>query len=162
MFEEFPFQGDLKAFNKLKLQPTLKQRIDEMFYTRYRICPFEPKTQSATAPFGHCRQEQFDRPSNRWVPCFENKQHLLRFMMQWVLVCSPRLRRNAFLLYERIFHDQYLCLQLSMPSVLLIPQGLACKKHKEPLRHQVHGMQNGMSLANQRTGLGRWLGISVR
>lgn len=40
---------------------------------------------------------------------------------------------------------------------MLTRQGLACKKHKEHLRHQVHGMLNGMSLASQRLGLRRWM-----
>lgn len=40
-------------------------------------------------------------------------------MMQWVLVYSPRLRKNTFLFYEKIFHDKYL------PDLALNPKFLA-------------------------------------
>ena len=82
--------GDL---NKLKAKESLKDEIDQAFLARYRISPSG-------------KQEEFDRANSRWQLCDTNEQHIIRFLMQWVLVRVPTMRRYTLHLYGHLLRDK--------------------------------------------------------
>ena len=85
----------------------MKEQIDKAFHNRYRLRPIEPEISPSISITTHFQQEQYHTPSQRWIPCSENKQHVLRFLMQWVLVRSPLARMSSFDLYRSLFDDEY-------------------------------------------------------
>jgi hypothetical protein len=94
LFEELPFDGTSSEFNAIKLGDDMKDRIDRAFFGRYRLRETD----------GY--QQRYDCRSEQWIPCTENRQHVLRFLMQWVLVSSPLARRWTFDLYLRLLDDE--------------------------------------------------------
>ena len=104
MFEELPFDGPSSDGNAIKLRSYIKDRIDHAFFGRYRLRQADLTPDSMVA--SQWCQERYDFRSEKWIPCTENRQHVLRFLMQWVLVSSPLARRSTFDLYRRLLDDE--------------------------------------------------------
>jgi hypothetical protein len=104
LFEELPFDGSSFDFSAIKLGGRMKDRIDHAFFERYRLRHVDLSTDLMVA--NHWCQERYDRRGEQWIPCTENRQHVLRFLMQWVLVSSPIARRSTFDLYRRLLDDE--------------------------------------------------------
>lgn len=104
LFEELPFDGPSSDFNAIKLGGHMKDRIDHAFFGRYRLRQADLSPDSMVA--SHWCQERYDYRSEQWIPCTENRQHVLRFLMQWVLVSSPLARRSTFDMYRRLLDDE--------------------------------------------------------
>ncbi|MCJ1251357.1 Ankyrin-2 [Trapelia coarctata] len=122
LFEEFPFRGSEKSFDKQsmllqKLRPSMKSEIDQKFFSRYRLVARPHQLGNADTQrdsTNHCQfrflfaEEQFDVKTQRWMDCTDSLQHVLRFLMQWLLVRSPAARALAFDQHRRLLHDKNL------------------------------------------------------
>jgi hypothetical protein len=83
------------------MKSTLKEEIDEMFSRRYRL---NRGSNNKTTP----SQEEFNQRTGNWQASITNEQHILRFLMQWLLVASPKARQHALGLYGSLLRDRYL------------------------------------------------------
>jgi hypothetical protein len=83
------------------MKSTLKEEIDEMFAKRYRL---KRDSNVETTP----SQEELNQLTGNWQACITNEQHILRFLMQWLLVASPGARQHALDLYGSLLRDRYL------------------------------------------------------
>jgi hypothetical protein len=88
------------------MKATLKDEIDAMFATRYRLRAGGHGSDGTTL----YQQEQFDTRTGKWQACSMNEQHILRFLMQWVLVLPPQARRNTFEMYGPLLRDKFVFL----------------------------------------------------
>lgn len=99
LFEAFPFpesesKYDRLSIDNLKLEQTLKTYIDDRFLASYRVSySFDQENPKYD-------QELFDTKAQQWIPCYEQGQHVFRFLMQWLLVQSPHARRDTLDLYN--------------------------------------------------------------
>lgn len=95
LFEELPFEASVSVAKASKRLESMKDKIDVAFAQLYR--PSLKANQGS--------QEQFDVRSRSWIVCEESHQHILRFLMQWILVRDPALRRLTLDIYRGIFDD---------------------------------------------------------
>jgi hypothetical protein len=63
-----------------------------MFARRYRL-KIDASVNGTTS------QEEFNTRTGNWEISATNEQHILRFLMQWLLVASPDARRYSLELY---------------------------------------------------------------
>jgi hypothetical protein len=97
-----PFQGSLQTAKQEKQTESLKGYIDETFSQHFRYDSLNDQ------------QETFDKSSESWVECENNEQHVLRFLMQWMLVRHPLARKHALRFYSRLLGDTSVILLLHM------------------------------------------------
>jgi len=112
LFEETPFGGNERLMASAKAAESLKDDIDKLFLSRFRIVSTPPGIEDeivASAPVrkeARKEQETWDERHASWVSCQENRQHVLRFLMQWVLVHDPEARRSTFDLYLELLTEE--------------------------------------------------------
>jgi hypothetical protein len=98
------------------MKSTLKDEIDEIFAKRYRLNL--NISGNETTP----HQEEFNVRTGSWQASATNEQHILRFLMQWLLVASPRARQHALDLYGPLLRNRYVTMllqsSLELPLIL--------------------------------------------
>lgn len=112
LFEEMPFSGNERALASAKAAESMKNDIDKRFRSRYRVMSTKDSSEMETGSNQPIRkktlkeQEQWDEQISSWVRCQESRQHILRFLMQWVLVRNPESRRSTFDLYLNLLTEE--------------------------------------------------------
>lgn len=112
LFDEMPFDGNERALASAKVAEFLKDDIDKRFVSRFRVVSTQHgvgNERGADQPVrdeAYKEQEQWDEQCSSWVRCQENHQHILRFLMQWILVRDPESRRSTFDLYLKLLTEE--------------------------------------------------------
>jgi serine/threonine protein kinase len=112
LFEEIPFGGSERALASTKAAESLKDEIDKRFESQFRTVFIQHEVEiaiDANQPgekMARKEQEQWDMQFFSWVSCQDNHQHILRFLMQWVLVKDPESRRSTFDLYLNLLTEE--------------------------------------------------------
>lgn len=101
LFERIPLVDHQNRLGDLKLKPSLKDEIDEIFAERYRL------NLDASGSKMTYFQEEFNVRTGNWQASVTNEQHILRFLMQWLLVASPQARQHALDLYGPLLRNRY-------------------------------------------------------
>lgn len=110
LFEGIPLMDHQNNLDCLKLKPSLKDEIDEIFAKRYRLNVDVSSSKKTSF------QEEFNVRTGNWQASVTNEQHILRFLMQWLLVAAPQARQHALDLYGPLLRDR--CVPMLLQSSL--------------------------------------------